>query len=109
MKNYLCLLLIALIACESTNKDNEIVLKASDFINNLFEELSQILSDCDWESECVSNKVYTLFANFTGDETMDWLEFISSSECHDLCYDKISAKNDAEWSEMYCSNLCSAY
>ena len=33
MKSYLCLLLIAFITCQSLDKNNEIVLKASDIVN----------------------------------------------------------------------------
>ena len=109
MKSYLCLLLIALIACESTNKDNEIVLKASDFINDLFEAISTAFSKCGWDSECLNNELYDVYNDITDEDYLEFAEFLSSSECYDFCYDKLSAKNSEDLSQMYCSGICSAY
>jgi hypothetical protein len=109
MKNYLCLFLIALIACQTLDKNGEIILKASDFINEVFETIATILSDCNLDPECVNNEAYEYFSKFTPEQSMEYLEFLSTTECYDVCYDKLSAKVDSQWSDVYCSNICSAY
>ena len=106
MKSYLCLLLMALIACQSVDKNNEIVLKASDFINEVFETIGDFFIKCNLDYYCINHEIYALISNFTAKEYFKLSEFIITNECQDFCVDKLSEKIEKYKSEVYCSNVC---
>ena len=102
MKSFLCLLLVAFIACESVEKNNEIVLKASDFINGFFDKIVSILDDCNLDYSCYSEKFTEYYYTLSYEELVEYSNFVMTSECHDLCMDKLS-KFDDTVKNMLCS------
>ena len=106
MKSYLCLLLIAFITCQSLDKNNEIVLKASDIVNELYEKIADIFKECDLNEDCIYLKIYEYLSTLTIEEIVAIENFSYSKECKDFCIEKLSEKVDKEISEAYCSGAC---
>ena len=102
MKSFLCLLLVAFIACESVDKNNEIVLKASDFINSYFDKLVSILDECNCDYSCYAEKFNEYYMTLSTEEYLEFSNFVMSSECHDVCMDKLS-KFDEQAKTVFCS------
>ena len=94
MKSFLCLLLIAFIACESVDKNDEIVLKASDFINQFYDKIVSIFDECKGDYVCFSNKFSEYYYSLTTDQWMEYSSFLMSEECQNLCMDKLSKLDD---------------
>ena len=103
MKSCLCLLLIAFITCQSLDKNNEIVLKASDIVNEAFEKIAEFCIDCDLNEDCVYDKLNEYLDTLTYDEVMTIENFTFYDECKDFCIEKLSKKVDKEASEKFCS------
>ena len=103
MKIYLCLLLIAFIACESVDKNDEIVLKASDFINQFYDKIVSIFEECKDDYVCYSEKFNENNNSLNFDQWMEYSNFLMSEECHDFCMDKLSKLDDTLKTQ-----LCSA-
>ncbi len=102
MKSYLFLLFIAFITCQSLDKNNEIVLKASDFINEYFDKLVSILDECKNDYGCYSEKFNEYYSTLTYEELIEYSNFAMSNECHDFCMDKLS-KFDDSTKNIFCS------
>ena len=101
MKSFLCLLLIAFIACESIDKNNEIVLKDGDFIDEFFDKVVSILDECKNDDFCYSEKMSDYFNTLTLDQYSQITTFQISEDCHDVCYDKLS-KIDSTLRDQIC-------
>ena len=106
MKSFLCLLLVALIACESADKNNEIILKESDFINELFDKLIFIFKKCNYDNECIKGQTKEYFDTFNYFEKDEWRSLVYSHDCYDICYDKLSKEIDLEYTKTFCKNNC---
>ena len=106
MKSFLCLLLVALIACESADKNNEIILKESDFINELFDKLIFIFKKCNYDNECIKGQTKEYFDTFDYFEKDEWRSLVYSHDCYDICYDKLSKKIKLEYATTFCKNNC---
>ena len=106
MRIFLCLLLVALIICESSDKNNEIILKVSDFINEIFDTLINIFINCNLDTECCNSQIREYFQTFDYSENMEWVRFYYSHECYDFCYEKISKEIDLEWTKRFCKTNC---
>ena len=106
MKSFLCLLLIAFIACESVDKNDEIVLKASDFINQFYDKIVSIYDECKGDLMCYSEKYSEFFESITPEQWMEYSSFLISEECQDFCMDKLSKLDDILKTQM-CSQ-CTA-
>ncbi len=102
MKSFLCLLLVAFIACESVDKNNEIVLKASDFVDEYFAKIVSILDECNGDYACYSEKFNEYYTTLSTDQYLEIYNFLISSECHDVCMDKLS-KFDDQAKTIFCS------
>ena len=101
MKSFLCLLLIAFIACESIDKNNEIVLKDGDFIDEFFDKMVSALDEYKNDQNCFSDKMSDYFSTLTPDQYSQISTFQMSEECHDVCYDKLS-KIDSTLRDQIC-------
>ena len=106
MKSYLCLLLIAFITCQSLDKNNEIVLKASDIVNEVYEKIADIFKECDLSEDCIFVKLNEYLNTLTVEEIMAIENFSYTKECKDFCIEKLSEKIDKDVSKAYCSNAC---
>lgn len=103
MKSYLCLLLIAFITCQSLDKNNEIVLKASDIVNEAFEKIVEFCIECNLKEDCIIKKFDEYLDTLTYVEVMTIENFSFTTECKDFCIEKLSKKVDKEASEKFCS------
>ena len=107
MKSFLCLLLIAFIVSESVDKNNEIVLKANDFIDEYYDKILKIYAECchQWyniadQIDCTWDKVLYYNGRLTYEESMKYHNYLASKECYDYCYEKL---NNGLLSQLFCS------
>ena len=106
MKCFLCLLIVELIACESADKNNEIILKESDFINELFDKLIIIFKKCNYDKECINNQTREYFYTFDYFEKQEWISLTLSHDCYDFCYNKLSKEIEPEFANTFCRKNC---
>ncbi len=106
MKSYLFLLFIAFITCQSLDKNNEIVLKASEIVNETFEKIASFFAECNLDEDCIIEKLYYYVSTLSYEEYLEVENFLSTNECKDFCIEKLSEKVDKEVSLSYCSNAC---
>ena len=109
MKSYLCLLLLALITCQTLDKNNEIILKASDIVRETFETIADIFVDCNYDENCISNRLFDYVTSLTDEEYLEIEEFLETDECNGVCVEILSKKVSEEITNIYCSNVCYQY
>jgi len=105
MKSFICLLLLAFIACDVAEKKDEIVLK--DFGEEFFEQLANIIANCGEENtECISGQVADLVSGMSYEQQMEYSQLVLSQECKGICVDAFSDKVSEYFTDLYCTSFC---